>query len=73
MSTVDLPPAIQSLAQGRLGHSMQRQGDAIDTYMDDAHRDFLLQRGKVSYANATAIRRVSESGSGRVRILDAGT
>jgi hypothetical protein len=71
MPVEDLTPAIQSLFQGRLGHSAQRWSDMVDTYVDDAHRDFLLERGKVNYAQATAIRHVEESGSGRVRLLDA--
>ena len=67
----DMTPALQALAAARVAHSFERWSDAVDTYIDDAHRDFLLERGKLNYADATAVRHVEESGSGRVRVLDA--
>lgn len=70
MAVEDITPANQSLAQGRLGHSMQRQSDMVDLYAEDARRHYLLEQGKMNQNDAVATRHIEESGSGVARQLN---
>ena len=61
---------VASLLQGQLGRSTNRWSDLVDTYLDDSHRHYLVQLGKMNQQDAVASRYISESGDGRARILD---
>lgn len=71
MSVEDCRPTLQAVSAERGAHSEQRWSDNVDIYQEDARRHWLNEVGKINYAQSTAIRHVEESGSGRVRILDA--
>ena len=49
----------------------QRQADGASHYAENLRYDYLEGKDKVSYAESTGVRHVEESGSGRVRTLDA--
>lgn len=70
MPVQDMTDSLQALSQTRAAHSMQRWSDLVDTYLDDSHRHYLVQLGKMNQQDAVAARYISESGDGRARILD---
>lgn len=70
MAVEDAVPSLQAQMATRAGHSMQRWSDLVDTYLDDSHRHYLVQLGKMNQQDAVAARYISESGDGRARILD---
>lgn len=68
-----LEPAVVSLLTGHLVNGAQRQADGAGLYAENLRYDYLVQKGRVSFAESTGIRHTEESGSGRARILDATT
>jgi hypothetical protein len=70
-SSVDqVDNSVSSLLQAQMGRSINRWSDLVDTYLDDSHRHYLVQLGKMNQQDAVASRYISESGDGRARILD---
>lgn len=51
----------------------QRQADGAMLYVENLRYDYLFQKNRVNFADSIGVRHVEESGSGRVRILDATT
>lgn len=50
----------------------QRRADGADHYAENLRYGYLTGKDRVSFAEATGVRHVEESGSGRVRQLDYG-
>lgn len=59
--------------QGHMRNGAQRQGDGASALAEFTRLDYIDGKRRVDYAQATGIRHVEESGSGRVRTLDAST
>ena len=65
------PDYIDSVSASALmlhaNNGAQRQADAAAAYADDARRAYLTGKDRISFAEATGVRHVEESGSSRSR------
>jgi hypothetical protein len=67
---VDLPDGVANLLQQHALNGAQRQADGAAAYAENLRYDYLNQKNRVSFADATGVRHVEESGSGRARNID---
>lgn len=81
---LDVPQGLGGLLAAQLGaanqdlnlharNGAQRMADGAGAFAEILRLDYVDGKRRVDYAQATGIRHVEESGSGRTRILDATT
>lgn len=68
----DLPAGVLSLLTQHAMNGAQRQADGAAHYAENLRYDYLEGKDKVSFAEATGVRHVEESGSGNARRTTAG-
>lgn len=66
-----MDPADYGLLKLHAHNGAQRQADGASLYAENLRYDYLEGKDKVSFSESTGVRHVEESGSGRVRGLDA--
>lgn len=66
-----MDPADYGLLKLHAHNGSQRQADGASLYAENLRYDYLEGKDKVSFSESTGVRHVEESGSGRVRGLDA--
>lgn len=71
MADMETDAATREMLRGHLLNGAQRQADGAAHYAENLRYDYLIGKARVDFAQATGVRHVEESGSGRVRILDA--
>ena len=70
---VDMPESTQGLVVSMSALAHQRQADGAAAFAEMLRAHNLKMLGMVNLAESLGVRHVEESGSGRVRVLDATT